>query len=673
MFLDDSSPAAAPADVINVFQPPAATFIPPPPVTSTGANGNTPFKVFSRPPDLNGFLFTPKSNVFTPFADAQPPMEREHEVPRRVLGERTPSRSPEAHPESEENEGDVPEESEEEETADDASDAHSPTEDGSTYEQSVEPYRVPLGGRFGEFNVMTPITERTYDFTMSTRGMLTPRDEDAVESAERLAAELRDEEENENERSAEAREESDSSFPSFDEEPARPFRVSDGHTIPINGLAGLEEKTGTLSLIDAITMASSFKPSNPCSPCDPAIVSTLLSLIPVNTGFYDLRDQEARLLDGLQKFAHKRTRQSGNTSSRSIVDDNMCHPLTLGDRRFKVSDKLGEGGFGAVFAAKEVRDADESFVEDDEDDDEDGSSMVAVKVVKPRNLWEFHILRRVYYTLPPNLRLSVVFPHALYAYRDESFLILDLCPQGTLLDVVNRASQAGVSQQGACLDELLVMFFAIELLRLIEGMHKAGFIHGDLKIDNCLLRLEDMPGGAAALSSIYSPSGEQGWSHKGIKLIDFGRSVDTGLFPVGQQFIADWPVDAKDCLEMRERRPWTYQADYYGLAGIVYCLLFGKYIEVSSVIMTSQTSAGTTPRYKISTPFKRYWQSNIWSNVFDILLNPGSVRADGQLPLCDELGAVRKEMQAWLQSNCNRSSGTLKGLLKKIEVSVYSR
>jgi checkpoint serine/threonine-protein kinase len=217
------------------------------------------------------------------------------------------------------------------------------------------------------------------------------------------------------------------------------------------------------------------------------------------------------------------------------------------------------------------------------------------------------------------------------------------------------------------------MFFTIELLRLVEGMHSVGFIHGDLKIDNCLLRLDDVPGGAAALSSIYSPSGDQGWSYKGIKLIDFGRTIETGLFPVGQQFIADWPVDAKDCLEMRENRPWTYQADYYGLAGIVYCLLFGKYIEASSVTMTSQMQVGASPRYKISTPFKRYWQSNIWSDLFDILLNPGSVRDDGRLPLCQELSAVRKKMENWLQSNCNRSSGTLKGLLKKIEVSVYSR
>jgi len=106
-----------------------------------------------------------------------------------------------------------------------------------------------------------------------------------------------------------------------------------------------------------------------------------------------------------------------------------------------------------------------------------------------------------------------------------------------------------------------------------------------------------------------SPLGELGWGYKGVKLINFGR---TGLFqaiPTVQQFVADWPVYAKDCFEMRENNPWTHQADYYGLAGIVYCLLFGKYIEASSVTIASSTLDKSFPIFKISTPFKRYRQS----------------------------------------------------------------
>jgi len=75
---------------------------------------------------------------------------------------------------------------------------------------------------------------------------------------------------------------------------------------------------------------------------------------------------------------------------------------------------------------------------------------------------------------------------------------------------------------------------------------------------------------------------------------------------------------------------------------------------------------------KIATPFKRYWQSDLWAHLFHVLLNSAQIRPNGQLPLCEELAEIRQEMEAWLQANCNRSSNTLRGLLKKIEVSLFS-
>jgi checkpoint serine/threonine-protein kinase len=356
-----------------------------------------------------------------------------------------------------------------------------------------------------------------------------------------------------------------------------------------------------------------------------------------------------------------------------------------------VYEKLGEGGFGTVFAAKVVEakvkgNDDLDNDDDDDDDDEDEEShRVAIKVVKPSNVWEFRMLRKVHADLPARLRSSVILPQALYTFCDESFLVLDLCTQGSLLDIINRASSAGVSQQGACLDELLVMFFTIELLRLVEGLHSAGIIHGDLKIDNCLVRLEDpvpVPssssgggsggGSSASWAAQYDPTGASGWHSKGIKLIDFGRAIDTRMFPHGQAFVADWATDARDCVEMREGRPWTYQADYFGLAGIVYCMLYGKYIEASSIVRVTpqhqQQPSG--PRYKLAMAFKRYWQADLWTRLFHVLFNPCFVRPDGALPVTDTLASLRAEMETWLQANCNRSSNTLKGLLKKIELSV---
>ncbi|EMD33530.1 hypothetical protein CERSUDRAFT_56896 [Gelatoporia subvermispora B] len=650
-------------EALAVFQPSKPTAVPPTKfVPFVDAQEPAPFKVFSRPPALHESARPTPAPAFTPFVDEEPPELAPAPSARQILAERTPfrpftpSRQQEEDSESESDEF-VDEEYVEPEYIEEPQADFSLDE--SEYDEPTESTapRMPLGGRFGQFNVMTPITERTYEYTMSTCALNTPQEPDkftvfrdagdALESAEQLAAELRDEE--------------------VEDEMNHEPEFNPGSELTEEQL---EERgvNGTLSLSDALAAASSFNPPNPCNPFDPPIMSTLLSLIPPDHDSHDLRHEEAQQLDALQKFAKKKTRRaSGNTSVRMDSPDALR--IQIHDRRFEVTEKLGEGGFGAVFEAVDMNlkyngkgeDHDSDF---DDDDDEEDDHKVALKVVKPRNMWEFHVLRRIHRTLPPHLRRSVIQPQALYVFRDKSFLVLELCKQGTLLDIVNRAAAAGVSQQGACLDELLVMFFAIELMRLLEGLHRAGFIHGDVKIDNCLLRLEDVPGPASAWDAAYQPSGAGGWACKGIKFIDFGRTVDTRMFPAAQRFIAEWPTDARDCLEMREGRPWTFQTDYFGLAGIIYCMLYGKYIEAASVARAQGPDG--VPRYKLAVPFKRYWQGDLWTRLFDVLLNPTLVRPDGQLPVSDELAVLRTEMEAWLQANCNRASNTLKGLLKKI-------
>ena len=60
----------------------------------------------------------------------------------------------------------------------------------------------------------------------------------------------------------------------------------------------------------------------------------------------------------------------------------------------------------------------------------------------------------------------------------------------------------------------------------------------------------------------------------------------------------------------------------------------------------------------------------LWTRLFDVLLNPTLVRPDGKLPVTDELAALRTEMETWLQANCNRASNSLKGLMKKIGLAI---
>ncbi|KAI0303769.1 hypothetical protein B0F90DRAFT_1924710 [Multifurca ochricompacta] len=601
-----------------------------------------PFKVFSRPPEKKS-VFSKPGSFPPPFVDdpsTAPP--RPALCSRPPLGVFVPQRT-------EEEALEVLSDDEDEEDHDGRDAQPNPTMD---YEEDLEDFEsaqnAPFGGRFGQFNVMTPIAERTLEYTSTGRFSVTDSDisalgerpfgqPDAVEAAEKLAAEVRRDNvfmseqqvvnsrpilhSGDDETSSVSSEESMSSRPP-------PFRLSDGHTIPslnkekkdleLQAVTTLvEEKTGTLNLSD-------------------------------DNGSRTLSYTSRCSAPGRLAEIRSQTDEGHGMSSRSL-NHGQIFPLQLGDMHFDVYEKL-------------------------DDDENEESRRVAIKVVKPQNEWEFRMLRKVHASLPARLRSSVIHPQALYTFRDESFLVLDLCTQGSLLDIINGAGPAGVSQPGACLDELLVTFFTVELLRLLEGLHSKGIIHGDLKIDNCLVRLEDVPGGASAWAAQYDPAGAGGWRNKGIKLIDFGRAIDTPMFPRGQTFIAEWATDARDCVEMREGQPWTYQADYFGLAGIVYCMLYGKYIEASSIVRVKPQQIGeqqhNEPRYKLTTPFKRYWQTDLWTRLFDVLLNPSLVHPNSALPVSEILILLRAEMEAWLQANCNRSSNTLKGLLKKVELSV---
>ncbi|KIY65869.1 hypothetical protein CYLTODRAFT_491961 [Cylindrobasidium torrendii FP15055 ss-10] len=672
-------------------------------------NQQTPFKVFSRPAEENPFTpkFTPSAPpkpkpTFTPYREEDdtqgkdelkpeqvPPLQYRPSPLQQVAAQRIPPPSPATstdsyadssgsahsfHGMAEQDEDDYSSsfaEDEDEQPLVDVADPdyETPSDEAegpyADYEEELNAHHTPdapLGGRFGQFNVMTPISERTLEYTSTRSVFATPthlRTQDTVAEEDEYEDEYVGNILDREGLGGGGDDTEEAWHPAQGGQPWKNIsQYQDDTTEPLHG------RTGGLG--DALATRGRFHPPNPCNPFEPSIISTLLSLVipdHPDIHFYDLHNEEAHMLDDLQKLA-KKTRKASGGSASAPLDFGSDHPLVLGDQRFKIRGKLGEGGFGAVFLANiddEKDEDDTDIMFDDEDEDEEGVKSVAIKIIRPRNLWEYHVLRKLHAGLPPRLSRSVVAPEALYAYHDESFLVLEYCPQGTLLDVVTSAVSAGVSQPGGCLDELLVMFFAIELVRLIEGMHSAGFIHGDLKIDNCLVRLEDVAGGSSAWGNQYEPSGEHGWAHKGVKLIDFGRTIYMPLFPSEQEFIADWQTGEQDCFEIREQRPWTYQTDYFGLAGIVYCLLFGKYITPNAILEDGET-------HRIATPLKRYWQTDIWSEFFDVCLNPVHA-GGGKLPISEGIAQVRGRMEAWLVANCNRSSGTLKGLLKKVEVS----
>ena len=67
-----------------------------------------------------------------------------------------------------------------------------------------------------------------------------------------------------------------------------------------------------------------------------------------------------------------------------------------------------------------------------------------------------------------------------YLFDNGSCLVNELHPAGTLLDVVNLYGKDGLPEE-------LTLYFAIELMHIIEKMHASQIIHGDVKPDNILI------------------------------------------------------------------------------------------------------------------------------------------------------------------------------------------
>ncbi|KAF3919504.1 hypothetical protein ABW20_dc0100876 [Dactylellina cionopaga] len=431
-----------------------------------------------------------------------------------------------------------------------------------------------------------------------------------------------------------------------------------------------------------------------CNPMDPAVRDIILSKLSESLaslkGFYDNSTQPSKRTDGIRKYIRAIT--ATGKDAPKVIPSQPVIGLENGEISYTIRKEIGKGAFAPVYLVENNMAGMYEVEEGEEEEEEAAESatigtskrceLEAIKMETPVSTWEFYITRLSHQRLEKHRATeSLVNAHEFHLFRDEAFLVLDYYAQGTLLDLVNAtaASNNAMHTQSGTMEEILVMFFTVELLRTVEALHEKGLLHGDLKADNCLLRLQPVGANAnsssndAEWSSSYDPEGGSGWSKKGIVLIDFGRGVDMNNFRKDVGFLADWKTDKQDCPEMREMRPWTYQVDYYGVAAVVHSMLFGKYIETTTA--SGDNAPGRPKRYKILGGMKRYWQGEIWSEMFDILLNPGMFlegEEGGVMPVSKGVRRVRHRMEEWITANCERGVG-LKGWLRKVEEGVKRR
>ncbi|MCJ1384312.1 hypothetical protein MMC17_007428 [Xylographa soralifera] len=415
-----------------------------------------------------------------------------------------------------------------------------------------------------------------------------------------------------------------------------------------------------------------------CNPVDNSIRNSILENIqpPLSSlpGFHDYRPQTCGKGPELRKFVKALAKVSKNAADKTTtnlsIPPSLCFPSET-PIAYTITRELGKGAFAPVYLASPTSDP---------------SAQIAIKAEHPPTPWEFYIMTTAHTRLASHRAAdSLLRPHALHIFADECYLLEAYHPQGTLLDAVNAC--ASPTTPTPSLDEPLALFFTVELLRTVEALHAHGLMHGDLKADNCLVRLP--PLADADWAATYSPTGAHGWAAKGLTLIDFGRGIDMRAFDPAVGFLADWKTSKLDCPAMRAARPWTFHADYWGLAAVVHLLLFGRWLDdvldkpsghasgagaADDGLDERQIGPAALPRHRLREPLKRYWATELWGAFFDTLLNPGLyVRAEegGRLPIGGRVREVRVQMEGWLVEWGERRG--LRAGLRRLEERVRGR
>ncbi|XP_057777342.1 mitotic checkpoint serine/threonine-protein kinase BUB1-like isoform X2 [Salvia miltiorrhiza] len=157
----------------------------------------------------------------------------------------------------------------------------------------------------------------------------------------------------------------------------------------------------------------------------------------------------------------------GKVALSSLQKSAKNKDITIGRENYQIRGRAGQGGFAQVFKA---------YVDGQPDD------VVALKIQKPPFPWEFYMYRQLDIRIPEKEK-SFGFAHRLHLYSDYSVIVSDYFAHGTLQDAMNCNVVTGGS-----MDEVLCIYYTIEMLQILETLHGAAMIHGDFKPDNLLIR-----------------------------------------------------------------------------------------------------------------------------------------------------------------------------------------
>jgi len=308
-----------------------------------------------------------------------------------------------------------------------------------------------------------------------------------------------------------------------------------------------------------------------------------------------------------------------------------------------VRKELSSTDSGATFFAVAGGNADQDDAMSD--DDENGSSEAPLYLSKssPPCPWGFYILQQLLERTDAMSAKSAIkrsFPQSvsLHFYDDAHLLVVDHMNDFTLEDVI------GMNQKlGKTMDEPMVMFYTVEMLRILEALHGANIAHCNWRPNNLVLRNEQTE---QEWDINYNAAGKSGWSSKGLRLCNFEQSIDMTRFEAKERFQGRPGVWD----DIKEYNDWTYEVDYHGVLNVIHKLLHGEDMEVQ---FDENKKAWTTVK-----TFKRYWQIDLWDHLFEELLN-------AEAESMPSLSELRHVFEVYLGQNPYKARSLKQSLMKQ--------
>ncbi|KAE8687790.1 Mitotic checkpoint serine/threonine-protein kinase BUB1 [Hibiscus syriacus] len=282
----------------------------------------------------------------------------------------------------------------------------------------------------------------------------------------------------------------------------------------------------------------------------------------------------------------------GKVALSSLKKSSRNKIIEIGGRKYQIKGCAGQGGFAQVFKA---------HVDSNPDD------VVALKIQKPAFPWEFYMYRQLDERISGKQRSSFGFAHKIHIYSDCSILICDYLSHGTLQDAINSYVVTG-----KFMEEVLCIYYTLEMLYMLETLHSVGIIHGDFKPDNLLIRYSKDDLSEEGFKDRAGP-----WLDQGLYLVDWGRGIDLHLFPENTEF-----------------------TDTYGLCVVVHMMLYNTYMEIE------RKASDGDYIYLPKSSFKRYWNIDLWKALFTKLLNISPGNNDVEL-----LRSLRKSFLDYMHDN----------------------